>query len=297
MAARSASFASPPKSQKTKKLKRVKAGKFEAPKLKNSGTFNPGGGTITPLTPQPGGKPGVGSIDGPPPPPPPPPAPVPPPPTLRGEQNRQDATNRFNTTRAGLATDLFDAAFRFGDNSVLTPEMRAQFGLDNTDIGVNDSSDLATIARGRAESGLALDENLNEGNTFFSGMRLKKQTGLDDDARRARDEARINFTRSFNNLAKLLAQAQDERDVGIGEGDILDIESAAATPPEAEVTPAQGQFGNPNPPPPAPPGVESIRQLPGRVQGEMVGVTKPKPTNKKKTGKIKQVPKKKKGKK
>lgn len=301
-----ASFARPARSGKIKALKKVRAGKFEVPKLKNSGQFNPSKtGTIQPQTPQPGGKPGVGQVNVPPPPPPPAPDPgLVPQPTLRGEQTRQNANTKFGTAKAGLAQDLFDAAFRYGDPNALSPEMRAAFGIDAA-VGDNPIGELATIGRQRVEQGQNLDEDLNQGNTFFSGIRLRKQGDLDNQAEFARQDAHNRFTSAYNKLVSLLAQATDERNAGLGEADLMDIEGAQAVPPEPEgPLPPQGQMIGANPPtgPNTIGGPGSIRPGTFRTEGKMVGVpNKPKKSSKK-PGSIKQVKnnklsKKKKGKK
>ena len=193
----------------------------------------------TPITPQTA-----------PPPPPPPPARTPTP-TVQGESTRQQAHESFGLTRAELARQLFNAAFRYVDSSLLgarvqriedkdldlgdlsTTSLADIFGIDAP--VVNDNSDLARIARSRVDQGKTLDENLNSGNTFFSGIRLRRQGELDDAATRDRDVARTAFIDAYNALVGELGRAISTRSGQLSEADLADIAAMEAEEPEAEV--------------------------------------------------------------
>lgn len=126
----------------------------------------------------------------------------------------QDARNRaqsaYGTARAGIGQGLYEAALRYGSPEAIT-SLNQSWGGELGPAVQNPNSALATILRqegqGIEQSGLAQNAN----NTFFSGLHLKADQNIRDQAARDRLTAQQEYEQAQSGFLQQLRQAEDER--------------------------------------------------------------------------------------
>jgi len=173
---------------------------------------------------------------------------------------RDDAFANYNTAKAGFGNQLYQAALRYGD-----PTTMAQYSEYGPPVE-NPNSRLATAQRaedqGIEQSGLAQNAN----NTFFSGLHLRADQLIHDQAARDRLAAQQEYENAKAELDNLIAQAGNTyssaiRDTGASAIDrVLSQEPIPGPAPPPHVTkPGPAQYpgptsNNPNSFSGAPPG-------------------------------------------
>lgn len=162
------------------------------------------------------------------------------PPTLQGESARIDAGADYGTTLAGVNRGLMEAALRYGG----TPQVQ-QFGYDPTGgdtstlLGIttnpDDNSAMSTIAREEKLAAKGIDQSQNAQNTFFSSNRLGALSENQSTAGRRREDALREYNAAVAELVGNLMSARDNRESGIRNAGITDIQAAESVEPPAAV--------------------------------------------------------------
>lgn len=127
-------------------------------------------------------------------------------PLSMGEQAQRNAADAaYGTSKSGYGRQLYEAALRYGDQGTM-----GQWGEYGPAVE-NPNSRLATTARNEAQGVEQSGLRSNANNTFFSGLHLRADQEIHDQASRERLAAQQEYESSMNNLMNLLAQAEQAR--------------------------------------------------------------------------------------
>jgi hypothetical protein len=164
--------------------------------------------------------------------PPPPAQPVgPPPQTVEGTGIRANANQSWSDAQSGYRDAVWRAAMGLGDQSVFS-KLQADPTFAGYKFSVDPNSQYATLGRQETQGLNDVDETQNQGNTFFSGMRLKGRQDLSDDIQRQRLAATTSYEDQLRQYAQALSAARGDYGLALSQADQADIDAALAQDPQ-----------------------------------------------------------------
>lgn len=164
--------------------------------------------------------------------PPPAPAAGPPPATSDSATIRANAQQALTGAQTGYRDSAFRAAMALGDPAAWA-KMQADPQFAGYQFTQDPNSLFSMLARDETEGLQGLDEESNQRNAFFSGFRLDDRNQFSTGIQEQRAQGARDFDEQLAELARILAGAQGQYNIDIGEADRIDREAAEANAPEA----------------------------------------------------------------
>lgn len=121
------------------------------------------------------------------------------------QAQRNAAESTYTAQKGGYGRQLYEAALRYGDPGVMS--LYSQYGPTVE----NPNSRLSTILRGENQNIEQSGLRSNANNTFFSGLHLRADQEIRDQASRERLAAQQEYESAMNELNNLMLQAENER--------------------------------------------------------------------------------------
>jgi hypothetical protein len=139
---------------------------------------------------------------------------------------RIGAEEMFRAEEANLNGEIYQAALRYGDPATL-----AQF-KNFGPVVQNPNSELEEISRRETEGIRNVGLRENQGNTYFSSLRLGGQQRVADESSRARAASYANFQEAYSKYTRALIESRRRRDEVIRDSEAEDIERSENEPVE-----------------------------------------------------------------
>jgi hypothetical protein len=145
---------------------------------------------------------------------------------------RANAQLALTGAQGSYRDQVYRAAMDLGDQGILD-KLKADPQFAGYKFAIDPNSQFSQLSRALTEGNRGIDENQNQNNTFFSGLRLNERNQFGDENTRQRLGAASSYQDALREYAKALTAAQGQYSNDLTQADQMDLEAATARAPEA----------------------------------------------------------------